>query len=131
LRGRGAIQRSSYEHGSRGEQVDCCILKAIKDRHLTERGEGIGIMSSQTLGGCHPIHKNALAGGGKTMEQLEAGHRVAIRIAGMDRQAGICVEGTSQVRLAHETDEAGDLQHCILLSRNVAQECQSVAAHVI
>src|ERR1700722_15911031 len=127
------------EHSSLGDQVNGRVLKAIGNGHLTERSEGVGIVGSQTLGGRPSIHKEALpalAGGGETMEQLEAGHRITIRIASMETRIGYMeartlVEGTAQVGLAHETDEAGNRQRGVLLHRNAAQESQSIAAYVI
>jgi hypothetical protein len=89
-------------------------------------------MDTETFCGRHSIDKGALADlavGGKTMEQLKAGHGITIRITCVKTTTG--VEGTSQMGLSCETDEACDLPRGVLLHRNVAQESQSISTHVI
>src|SRR5277367_5183954 len=67
------------------------------------------------------------------MQQLEAGNRITIRTVRVDwsiRTTAI-VENAAEVSLANETDVRGNLQHSGVFNGNVAEESQSVAAHII
>ena len=126
------------------------LLKTIENGNLRQRGEGVGIMGAQALGNGHSIHKDAfssLAGCGETMQQLETGHRITIRLVrvnqgGRDFVTVIArfgnaadIEDAAVIGLAPNAEESGNAQQgrfaCALFDRYIAEKSQSVAANVV